>query len=248
MKKNVLLAIGFLFLISPGAQATSSALFEEGNAKYHVGDFKAASESYQKLIERGQATGAVYYNLGNAALKSGEKGRALVYYERALKALPRDKDLRWNIHILQEALPDRIEDTSYFAIASLRDFLSRWSVNEIAILFSVFLAVLTILTLTSIFFPAIKPWTSWIGSLAVLGLLVVTPFFGFKVWEMKDPQAVVLDKETYAYYGPSERETKAFLLHEGAYGKIIDKTDDWFYLVLPNKKMGWIRKNSCEVV
>ena len=51
----------------------------------------------------------MHYNLGNASLKAGEKGQARVYYERALKAAPRDENLLWNMQILKSSLADRIE-------------------------------------------------------------------------------------------------------------------------------------------
>jgi len=66
--------------------------------------------------------------------------------------------------------------------------------------------------------------------------------------DAKDPRVVVLDKEVYAHYGPSGKETNAFLLHEGAEGKVLDETPEWFYIVLKNKNSGWIPKSSCETV
>lgn len=228
--------------------AAESSLFDQANAKYQAGDFKAASEIYQRSIQAGQATAAIHYNLGNAALRSGEKGQALVYFERALKASPRDEDLRWNLRVLKEALPDRIDDDSYFAIAAARDLLGWLTTDELAVLLSALLFIAVLLNGASIFSPVFKAWTSWFRTFGIFIFIVTAALFAWKVWETKDPRIVILDKETYAYYGPSEVETKAFLLHEGASGKITDATNDWVFLTLLNKKSGWIRKNSCETI
>jgi len=230
------------------AMASEASLFDQANAKYQAADFKAASEIYQRSIQAGQATAAVYYNLGNAALKSGEKGQALVYYERALRVSPRDRDLRWNLRVLKEALPDKIDDDSYFVIAAARDLLGRLTADELAVLLSAILLIAALLKGSYLFFPVFKTWTAWLRTFGFFGLIVTSSLFAWKVWETKDPRVVILDKETYAYYGPSDRETKAFLLHEGASGKVTDTTNDWVFLTLPNKKSGWIRKNSCETI
>ncbi len=247
--KNIavlLLAMTTLFMVR--AEAAEPSPFQQANAKYQAGDFKGASEIYQKLIQKAPASAALHYNLGNATLKSGEKGQALIYYERALKAAPRDKDIRWNLNILKEALPDRIEDNSYFAIAWARDLLSRVSADELAVLLSAFLIAAALLNVVYFFFPIVKVRTGWVRRFGIVGFILVSLLLAWKAWEAKDSRAVVLDKETYAHYGPSDRETKAFLLHEGASGKITDSTNDWVYLTLPNKKSGWIRKNSCETI
>lgn len=248
MRTRAFLAI-FALLFSAGTVLSAdNPLFQQANAKYQAGDFKTASELYQKSVQTGHRTAAVYYNLGNTAVKLGEKGQALVYYERALKGAPRDKDLRWNIHILKESLPDKIDDNSYFVIAWAQELLGRAAADELAILLSALLFITLLLNGAYLLFPAFKASSGPLRAVGALMLVVTAMLFAWKIWETKDPRVVVLDKETYAYYGPSDTETKAFLLHEGASGKVTDATDDWVYLSLPNKKSGWIRKNSCETV
>jgi SH3-like domain-containing protein len=65
---------------------------------------------------------------------------------------------------------------------------------------------------------------------------------------LREPAAVVLEKEVYAHYGPSERETKAFLLREGVEVKLLDESKGWLYVSLGEKNPGWVPKASCEVV
>jgi tetratricopeptide (TPR) repeat protein len=229
--------------------ASSPSLFVEANGKYQAGDFKGAADLYQKIIKSGNVTSAVYYNLGNAALRLGQKGEALVYYRRALKGAPRDKDLKWNIHVLQSALPDRIEESSPNLIRlALRYATTPWTLDEMAVFFTAGFAVFAVLALLGYLFPAFRPVSGFLRGLVLLFMLIPAVLFAFKWWDTKDPRVVILDKEVYAYYGPSDKETKAFLLHEGAEGKVLDNTQDWYYIALKNKNTGWIRKNSSEIV
>ena len=250
MRKIILVfAAGLLFVTTVVFAAVSPSLFTEANAKYRAGDFKAAAGLYHKIIDTGRASGAVYYNLGNTVLRLNQKGEALLYYERALKASPRDRDLIWNIQVLKSTLSDRIEDVSPNPLLTpVKKILHRATLDEISFLFSGALAVFTLLSLLGLLFPAARGFFGSLGTPAVFLMLVFGVSFGVKWFATKDPRAVVLDKEVTAYYGPSDKETKAFILHEGAEGKILDQSQDWVYISLKNKNTGWIRKNSCEII
>lgn len=229
--------------------AADAGLFDQATAKYKAADFKSAADLYQKHIQSGSPTAAAYYNLGNATLRLGQKGLALVYYERALKANPRDKDARWNIQILKGSLVDRIEETQpNIILEPLKNTLDQIKADELAIAFSVFLACLALSVVLRAIFPSAKMFFAAIRGLVVVCLLVTSVFFAWKVWLTKDSRAVVLEKEITARYGPSDQESKALLLHEGAIGKIIDESGDWIYLQLANKNMGWVRKSACEII
>ena len=243
MRKILLVAAFFLTSVCFAAQAP---VFDQANAQYKKGDFKGALENYEKLLRTGQATAAVYYNMGNAALKTGEKGQALVYYERARKAAPRDIDLEWNIRVLRDTLKDTIEDKSHFALSALKKFLGRWTTNELAFTFTAFLALSALLSVGGLLFSSLPVRGLFFPITAALifsGVLL-----GLKIWDVKDPRVVVLDREVPAFYGPSDSETKAFVLHEGAEGRLMDESGDWLYVVLDNKNGGWLRKNACEIV
>ena len=246
MRALLRIVIVITLLISTAVFAAQAPFFEQANAKYREGDFKGALETYQKLLQTGRSTAAIYYNMGNAALKAGEKGQALVYYERARKAAPRDADLQWNISVLRDALRDKVEDRSHFTIVAVRAFLDRWSVTELAFCFTAFLALAALLGLIGFFFVRLPTRAFWVP--LVLALFVSGALLALKAWETKDVRVVVFDKETPAFYGPSDSETKAFVLHEGAEGRVLDESGDWIYLSLQNKNSGWVRKNSCEIV
>ena len=241
----MLAAAMFIFCCVP-AYASENPLFQQANEKYRAADFKAALEAYQKVLQAGQTTAAVYYNMGNAALKAGEKGHALVYYERARKAAPRDKDLQWNIGVLRDSLKDKVEDRSHFTVVALKSFLDRWTVRELAFSFTSLLALAALFTLAGFFFVHLPVRAFWPPLLIVL--VLSGALFGLKAWDRRDACVVVLDKEVSAYYGPSEGETKAFVLHEGAEGRVTDESGDWIYITLQNKNAGWVRKNSCEII
>src|SRR3989338_2974023 len=223
--------------------------FTEANAKYQTGDFKGAAGIYEKLIKEGENSAAVYYNLANSYFRDGQKARALIAYERALSIVPRDPDIRWNIAVLKSALPDRLEpkNGNVFALW-IREFVGPFTINEISSVLTGILALWILWAFLNLFFPVLKIWFGGIQAVTFALLITAAALFFFKWQEVRHPRVVVLDKEVSVRYGPSERETKAFTLHEGAQGAVMDETSDWVNVMLADKNSGWLPKKSCELI
>lgn len=249
-QKNFLTLLMAAVIFAPCVSFAAEPLsFAEANLKYQAGDFEAAAQGYEKAVASGRASGAVYYNLGNARFRLGEKGEALLAYERALKKMPRDKDLRWNLVVLQSTIPDHIEPSPENALPTTLLTLAGYvTTGESAALLTVFLALWFLAALLGFLAPSVLFWTKLARPFILICLAFSAGLFAFKWSDTRDPRAVILQKEVYARYGPSEKETKAFLLHEGAQAVVQDESKDWVYIALPNKNAGWIPKRSCEVI
>lgn len=244
----VLILSGIFCFVTP-LYAAEDTLFHDANAKYQAGDYKAAMSLYQQIASSGKATAIVYYNLGNASFRAGNKGAALVAYERARALNPRDRDVEWNKGVLKNALSDRIEDADDNVFLSSVQRLLEWvTVDEAGVVFSLFLGILFLFSLLHFIFHKAKPLTGGVAGFFLFLWILSGAVFYFKWLEIRDPRVVVLDREVSARYGPSDKETKAFTLHEGAEAKVADQTGDWFYISLKNKNTGWIPKKSCEII
>ncbi len=249
MKKMIFgMALGIIFLTA-SALAENNGLFKQANEKYSAGDYTAAAVLYEKVASLDGASSAVYYNLGNAYFRAGQKGRAMVYYERAGRLDPRDQDIEWNRGVLKNALTDRIEDVQDNVFISSVQRLLEWiTLDEAALVFAAILLILFIISAVSFFSHKPKSLTAGIGGLLVFLWICSLAVYYFKWTQVRDPQVVVLDREVAARYGPSDKETKAFVLHEGAQAVMTDQTGEWYYILLKNKNTAWVPKKSCEIV
>src|SRR5207249_9673837 len=72
------------FAITSSAFAQSDAQFTKANQEFAEGHFKEAISGYEALIRSGQWSANVFYDLGNAYFRTGNFGRAILNYERAL--------------------------------------------------------------------------------------------------------------------------------------------------------------------
>ena len=79
------------------APETPRSIFARGNTSYADGDFAEAAAQYRRVLADGLESGPLYYNLGNAYLRAGDVGRAVLNYERARRLMPGDADLEANL-------------------------------------------------------------------------------------------------------------------------------------------------------
>ena len=87
----------------------SENIFAEANKLYQENDYEKASEKYQLLLNSGAESAALYYNLGNAQFQLGQLGPAILYYEKAKRIDPTDKDVSYNLKLANSRVVDKIE-------------------------------------------------------------------------------------------------------------------------------------------
>src|SRR5215471_7695650 len=88
----VLLVVLFALLVLPAAQAApndgssqTSELFAKANTAFTAGQFKSAIQQYQAVVQSGEWSANLFYDLGNAYFRDSDFGRAILNYERALQ-------------------------------------------------------------------------------------------------------------------------------------------------------------------
>ena len=119
-----LAAFGALLALAGGVFAQApppGELMAEANGRYERGEYAEAAHMYEALIDRGYRDTAVYYNLGNTHLESGDLGRAVLNYLRAEEQSPRDPDILANLELARSRTVDQIEAEGDSLVASISD-------------------------------------------------------------------------------------------------------------------------------
>lgn len=102
--------IGLLFLFSVGiVQGQNNALFDQATEAYNVGEYQKAIESYEKILENGEHSANLYYNMGNAYYKQNQIAPSIYYYEKALLLQPNDPEIENNLAYAKNMTLDAIE-------------------------------------------------------------------------------------------------------------------------------------------
>lgn len=239
---TVLLAAWLSVLSVASAETGPEETFYKANQAYGEGRFQEAIDGYLHLIRSGTEGGAVYYNLGNAYLKSDQLGRAIWAYERALLQMPRDPDLRFNLSHAREQTRDATGDLRG-SIETAFFWLRSFSLGELFAGFAVLNLLFWSFLLIRLFNRA--EWLFYLLLLTISLWVVAGLSFGLKYYRIaSDDRAVVLQKEVDILAGPDTADTVLFKLHEGTMVHHERSEDGWSLIRVSDKNRGWVRAGA----
>ena len=105
-----ILVAASLAVPSQRAAAQSDSLWNAACEAYSDGRWNEAATGFETL--------GANYNAGNAWFKDGHYARAILCYERALKADPSDSDARFNLDYAENFIQDKIDKVPEFFLKS----------------------------------------------------------------------------------------------------------------------------------
>ena len=236
---------------APGEQ-TAEQLWNKANTAYINGDFHAAADTYEELLSRGVSSMKLYYNLGNAYFKDDRIGKAILYYNRALRLAPGNDDIRYNLSVAEARTKDNIEDIpEFFFVTWMRDIrhmmgCTAWSLLSLALLACMLGLFLVYLLAQRISLRK----AGFYGTVVAALLFMLTTWFavGERREMLDDTQAVVMSLSTAVKSSPDKSATDLFVLHEGTVVTITDRLDGWCEVVIADGKKGWVEGRKIEII
>jgi len=233
--------VGSVVLVQFAASVAMGSTFETANENYAVGRFADAAHGFEQVIvERGYSA-PVLFNLGNAWLKAGETGRAILNYERALRLAPNDAGIRVNLSVARQKAGVAVNENQFrekvARVLSL-DTLA-WALWSSALLF----AVVPVSRLLPSF-PRMAGRS--VAILAVLGLVGATAGMAVQ-WPERD-RAVVLETNTAARVAPAAAAGVSFNLPAGEVVRAAQSHSGYTLIRLRDGRSGWVMSAAVERV
>ncbi len=227
-------------------------LFNKGNESYKNGKYKESLESYLKILDMGYESGELYFNIGNCYYKLNDIGRSILFYEKAKKLIPGNKDLNANLQLARLKAVDRIKPLPEFFLFKL--------IRTIIYLFPLSFMIWTAAGFYTAAFLFLIIWTLSrkrfirlfsLRTSMVLGsifLLFSVGIIGQTLTEKNKKEAVILVDKVDVKGSPSEDGIDVFSLHEGTKVRIDQESDEWIEIVLADGKVGWIKKTIVGII
>ncbi|MFW6181043.1 MAG: tetratricopeptide repeat protein [Spirochaetota bacterium] len=252
MKKLITVTTTALLLLGmPAAFPEERAeLYNQANRLYIMKEYRQAHELYRELVDRGIEHPFLYYNLANTSYKLGYKGEAVLYYERALRLRPLDREIRANLRLVKKSLDDQI--TPLYNEGFTRFYttlLSAFTLSYLAFLELGFFVLTVGLFAGALLFPALRGRLR--GACVVSGVFLVLAFSGMLVrrhQERNRPRAVVMEEQVQARASPIAESEELFALHEGAGIRIIEQRGEWVRFQLADGREGWLLLRSVRPI
>ena len=247
-RKSMTLLSFALMMSAPGfcagpVNVKPEDVFAQANAAYEKEDFSTAESQYLALVSQGFVSPELYYNLGNVYYRKGERGRAVLWYERALERAPRDADTQFNLSLARSHIKN--DQTDY-----VREVVLYFTGNELGA---------TLLLLVWLFFIA--------GGCVLLGfmrlgtggrlllwisgtmLVIVGAWFGFNVALRQEPHGIIVTPPGEVRNGPGLDYAVGFTIPEGSNVLVLNKRPDWVQIGLPQQALkGWLPAAEVELI
>jgi tetratricopeptide (TPR) repeat protein len=236
------LCIAALSCLAAGLARAENAVpaFEAANKLYEEGKFAEAAGSYGKLLDAGHASAALYFNWGNALLKSGQIGRAIAAYRQAQRLAPREPDTRANLRYARSQVPSPTCAPNAWQRGLSSLTLNEWTMLAAGVLW-VWLLLLAGMQWRPGWKPALKGFALPLG----LAVLLSCGCLGAALYQDRFARvAIVVEKEAVVRFGPLPGSQTAFTVHDGAELRVLDQKDEWLQVTTDPRRIGWIRKEQ----
>lgn len=220
--------------------------------------FSEAAEKYRAVVEAGVQNSELYFYLGNAYLQSGEAGRAVAQYRRALQLRPSEERYQRNLAFAERALRRSSDAASEWDEAAWSSapfkaagsLLERWISMRQARWIGVAGWLLLWGAIALRLYRVPLPWKSF----SLIGLLVAvtaTTAYGSRYRELsRDDLAVVVGDTVMLRAGDGEgfEVTAELQQAEGKLVEVLDRRAGWFKIRFDAENTGWVTGDAVEVV
>jgi len=241
MKSKLTFLFLFIFLGVNNLSADEK-MFSEANKAYELGNYKEASQIYEKLARENPENFSILFNLGTSYLKMGLPGRAIASYRMAQKLSPRDPGLAVNLRYARDQIPTppgrTVQENPLDRVRT-----AEWMLGLTAMIWLFFL----LLGLRQIFpkafeFTRALCWILGAGSLALLTICVISHL------RSQQTMAVVVSKEAAVRRGPFDESQAAFSLKEGREIPVTGTKEEWCEINDGPNKVGWVHSINLNLI
>lgn len=242
----LILLLGFV------STAQNEALFDRANTAYNEGDYNKSIETYLEILDKGQHSAELYFNLGNSYYKLNQIAPSIYYYEKALLLKPNDSEIKNNLSYAQNMTLDAIDTMPEMGLSKfykgITGFLSFDQWAYAAVVFMIFFVLLYIAF--HYFRYSTRKRIAFISSLVCLFVSIVAVVFAFVQYNdfIEDRPAIVFDDEIAIRSEPNNRSEEVFRLHEGTKVNVQEALNDFHKIRIADGKTGWVPKESIKLL
>jgi len=233
----------FAMFVFNAVASVAETDFDTANRLYGQGKFAEAAAAYEKLIQSGVTSAAVYFNLGDACFKASQFGRAIVAFRQAVQLTPRDQDLRANLQFVRNQVSGPTLKTHRWQTWLGTLSLNEWTWLTVSAFWIAFLLL------------AAKQWKpQWQRALrtytagAFVLFLVFACGFGITLGQhLGEKVAIVISLDAKVLGSPFASQ-ELFTVRDGAELQVLDQKDDWYQVSDGVGRIGWLQRDSVSVV
>lgn len=232
--------------------ANPQQAMQQANELYRQDNFAEAAQAYTDLWEQGFRSKALAYNLGNTYFRLDSLGKAVLFYERALRISPNDRAVKENLELLRSRIAEEEDELPVIGLIRVWRALQ----NGISANAWTWLGLILV-------WGGITGFVFWqIGTLRKvrkrgfligLGLLILSVLPFSLAWsrnydETQKITVVVMANEVPLRTAASEGSESIIDLYLGTKATVTDSIGNWREILLSNGYQGWIPSDQIDEI
>jgi len=233
-------------------QPVNTQLITEAENAYNQGNYQEAIDIYQGILDSGYFSPELYYNMGNASFKAGNIPNAILYFEKALKLDPGNKDIQFNLNIANSRIVDKIENVpELFYVEwwkAARNLLTpnAWAWLTVVLFTLIFVMAISFMISRSV---SVRRTSFWAGIIFIILFLFGMLFSWQEYKEFHNREhAIIFTPTVTVKSSPSGNSVDLFVIHEGTKVRIIDQVEGWYEIRIANGSEGWLPASAMELI
>lgn len=222
------------------------------DSAYVRADYETAVKLYSQLAEE-NASADVCYNLGCAYYRTEDIAHSILWFERALKLDPSNKDVLFNLELARTKTIDKIIPQHEFILFTYFRSMTNWFSLRTWTIVALLSFVLVLASLL-VFWASGSITVRKVSFSSALVLLLLTILSNVCASQQKNfkqsmSSAIITSSSVTVKSTPAENGNDLFVLHEGSKVEILDASlKQWCEVSIADGKQGWIPKASFDLI
>ncbi len=207
--------------------------------------FRRAADRWGVLVDDGIVNGPLLYNLGNAEVQSGDLGRGIAHYLRAMQLIPADQRLVENLAYARTLVsPQFVDGSKRSMMHRLLDWHSTWRLGVRLGLFAAGWVLLW--TVLSVRQRRSLPGQWWLAGAGLIvsilfgGSVIIDMFGGHTAVGVLISDDITVRKGDAASYQPTFDES----INRGVEFDILESHPRWIHVEFPSGETGWVPRDA----
>ena len=242
-----------LALVSVLTQAASLAEMKTlADTAYVQSDYEKAVKLYGKLAEQ-SPDAEVFYNLGCAYYRLDDIAHSVLWFERALKLDPSNKDVLFNLELARTKTIDKIIPQHEFILFTYFRSMTNWFSLRTWTIIGLLSFVIMLLSLL-LFWGSGSIIVRKVAFSSAVLLLLISVLANVCALQQKNfkqvhTSGIITSPAVTVKSTPADNGNDLFVLHEGSKVEILDSSlNEWCEVTIADGKQGWIPKKSFDLI
>ncbi len=267
MKAMASLALALVSTLSVAAKESPAAM---ADTLYANGDYAKAAEAYLAIAKVDGESAGLLFNLANSYAQTGDLGSAMLYYSRAHRLAPTNKEIKNNLEYFASKIEDsnraelrgkktRVSPDNDTFFQSVRRFictdfpLDMWAYIG-ALSFIILIGLIAVYLFCSDVRLRKVGFFGGIGAFFVAIICVIFAFMSASYYDSHDMAVLMAYKTELLIEPSSDAKPASNLLCQGTRFDIVAEETDvegrptWYKVRLNSDIEGWLRATDIAII